>query len=824
MSKKNPDHIRRNQWRRLKLSIKMPIMIAVPTAVISIIAAVVSYIGGASELAHQKTEALSAVLDQRSAAVVEWFDGVETDLTVLATSVSTIEALRGFDQAWESVGDDPGGELRRLYIDDNPNAVGEKDKLSNADDGSVWSGVHDTYHASMRSFQSKFGYNDLFLFDADGNNVYSVFKEADFATNFLTGAFSESGLGNVFRAASEGEAGKVYFSKFAPYAPSAGAPANFAATKVVDATGAVLGVVALQVPINALSGILAQSKLLGETGHVYVVDADGRALSAVGRDNTFGVLEKLPDLPQIQSARTGEQEVLYDVPGVLGHQVEALTRSLTLHGVTWGVILEEDMAEATAAEADLAMSSLIEVAAVTLIVILASILIARSLTKRISLLASSVNGIASGDYESLVEQAKTGDEIGDIARALDRFKTALHDGEEATADRKRLAGEHEVVMARLRASLEALSRGDLDCDLGSDIPADYQDLRQHFNSTLVELRRIIAELSDSATSIQSESSALEASAEQLSNRTENQAATLEETAAAMHEITTSVQSTAKESQTIVAAIGEMRAGAERGGEVKNRAVHAMATIEESSKQISQIIRVMEDIAFQTNLLALNAGVEAARAGDVGRGFSVVASEVRSLAQRSSDSAGEIRDLISASARSVTNGVELVTELGGSIDEILGLVLDVADRMQNIGAASGEQSSALGEINTGINELDTVTQKNAGMVLEFTDAGRSLSQKAMALRELIGHFRSKQMQAQAGSRRPTAPEPTFRDEPFDVVSAPVEVRAAPPAAPAKPAKSVQPAKPVPPAKAAKPAAPPPPPKRAAAVGAGIWQDF
>ena len=319
---------------------------------------------------------------------------------------------------------------------------------------------------------------------------------------------------------------------------------------------------------------------------------------------------------------------------------------------------------------------------------------------------------------------------------------------------------------------------------------EHRELRVNFNETVTGLYRVIAELVDSAAAIESESSVLGSSADALSNRTENQAATLEQTAAAMHEITASVQSTAEEAQTIVHAIGEIRAGAERGGEVKNRAVHAMATIEESSKQIAQIIRVMEDIAFQTNLLALNAGVEAARAGDVGRGFAVVASEVRSLAQRSSESAGEIRDLISSSTRSVTNGVELVTELGGSIDEILGLVLDITERVQTIGAASAEQSTALSEINTGINELDTVTQKNAGMVLEFTEAGRALNQKSQALRALVGHFRSKNLQPAVRPVRPTAPQPSFQDEPFDVVTAPVRIAA----------------------------------RGTAAAGAGIWQDF
>ncbi len=805
-----PKMIRSSRWRHLKLGIKVPAMFAVPTMVIVALSSAFAFFHASDELKTQQITALDAVLDWQAEGLSERFGAIETDIQVLANTLSTQNALRAFDQSWERVGADPAGALRRMYIQENSNPTGVKDLLSGAGDGSAWSAAHDTYHDTMRTFQNNLGYFDLFLFDADGNLIYSVVKELDFATNFVSGTYRSSGLGEVFRSAIADTAGKPYFSRFDAYAPSSGSPAGFVASKVMDRSGATLGVVALQIPIDKIAGTLGSSGLLGETGHVYLIDESGHALSRVGPDATYAPLDLLPGLPQISRAFADGHARIENTPGILGQPVEAVSRSVHVGGATWGIVLEQDMTELTAAATELAIWSTIEIAIVCLIVLASSILIARSLTGRISMLNDSVNNIAAGDFVTSVNQAKTGDEIGDIARALDHFRTAMGEGQAADKERQRLAAEQQDVMGRLRRSLELLSSGDLDCDLGSDIPSDYSELRQHFNATLAELRRMIAELSDSAASIESESSVLGTSAEELSHRTENQAATLEETAAAMHEITTSVQTTAGEAQTIVHAIGEIRAGAERGGEVKNRAVQAMATIEESSKQIAQIIRVMEDIAFQTNLLALNAGVEAARAGEVGRGFAVVASEVRSLAQRSSNSAGEIRDLISSSTRSVTNGVELVTELGVSIDEILGLVVDITDRVQNIGAASGEQSMALSEINTGINELDTVTQKNAGMVLEFSEAGRALTAKALALRDLVGRFRSENLNMQQSPGRATAPDPSFPDEPFDAVSARIEL-----AAPLS-ARNVAPG--------ATKALVARPVRRAAASGEGIWQDF
>ena len=165
----------------------------------------------------------------------------------------------------------------------------------------------------------------------------------------------------------------------------------------------------------------------------------------------------------------------------------------------------------------------------------------------------------------------------------------------------------------------------------------------------------------------------------------------------------------------------------------------MGKIEESSKQISQIIGVIDDISFQTNLLALNAGVEAARAGDAGRGFAVVAQEVRALAQRSSDAAKEIKDLISASSQHVSTGVDLVGRAGESLDEIVSRVENVSNLVSEISSSTKEQAASLSEVNTAVNKMDKVTQQNAAMVEQSTAASRSLTQDAGDLVRLVGHF-------------------------------------------------------------------------------------
>jgi methyl-accepting chemotaxis protein len=272
------------------------------------------------------------------------------------------------------------------------------------------------------------------------------------------------------------------------------------------------------------------------------------------------------------------------------------------------------------------------------------------------------------------------------------------------------------------------------------VPEAYARLRTDFNAAIAQLEGAMQGVIGTAQAIDSGSREISSASDDLSRRTEQQAASLEQTAAALDEITATVKKAAEgavHARAVAAAADE---DARNGAVVVGEAVSAMDAIASTSGQISQIIGVIDEIAFQTNLLALNAGVEAARAGDSGRGFAVVASEVRALAQRSAEAAKQIKTLISASTSQVAQGVSLVGATGKSLERIIARVAEINTVIADIAAGAREQATGLQEVNTAINHMDEATQQNAAMVEESTAASHSLSQETSQLSGLIGQFR------------------------------------------------------------------------------------
>ncbi len=381
----------------------------------------------------------------------------------------------------------------------------------------------------------------------------------------------------------------------------------------------------------------------------------------------------------------------------------------------------------------------------------------RGIATPIEAITASMKALATGKTETLIPCEGRADEIGDMAAAVAVFKEnaietirleAQASGERALADKERnLNVENQRIKAEqmrlategLALGLSHLAKGDLSFQLNSVFAPDFEALRHNFNASVLQLAKTLQSVAAAALSIDSGSREISRSSDDLSGRTEQQAASLEETAAALDQITTNVSNSSKRAEEARHIAGQANSSAMQSSLVVANAIDAMERIEQSSRQISNIISVIDEIAFQTNLLALNAGVEAARAGEAGKGFAVVAQEVRELAQRSAVAAKEIKDLIRNSSIEVEGGVKSVRDTGDALNVIGDYVGAINKHMESIALSAREQSIGLVEVNTAVNQMDQVTQQNAAMVEEMNAASATLAQESNRLKTLTSQF-------------------------------------------------------------------------------------
>ena len=443
-------------------------------------------------------------------------------------------------------------------------------------------------------------------------------------------------------------------------------------------------------------------------------------------------------------------------------------------------------------------------------------LIARSIIRPIHAMTEAMGRLAAGDLAVDIPARGNRDEIGEMAKAVQVFKDnavekkRMDEAEQQRLDAERRAAEaqrlrEQAIGQEIAALIDAVSKGDLtsridlggkdgfyrtmsdginrltdtvqgaitdiarvlgalaEGDLNQRITKDYQGafdkLKTDVNATSLKLGEIVGQISDATEAISQASAEVSAGSSDLAERTEQQASSLEETAASMEELGATVRSSADSAQRANKMAGEARGAAEQGGVIAGSAIDAMKKIADASRKITEIIGVIDEIAFQTNLLALNAAVEAARAGDAGKGFAVVAQEVRVLAQRSAQASKEIKTLILNSDNQVQTGVDLVKKAGDSLSGIAGSVQQVASLISEIAGASQEQASALDEINSAVAAMDEMTQKNAALVEETTAAAQSMAGQASDLRHQVAFFK-----LAAGTSRTAVSAPAHRAPP------------------------------------------------------------
>ena len=522
--------------------------------------------------------------------------------------------------------------------------------------------------------------------------------------------------------------------------------------------GRTVGVAGLDIGLNDLAARLNAIHPLGD-GRVMLVSPTGAWLS-----HPDAKLQMKPyGDPGIEVIRAAlDKGVAGRIKGVRmnGGAAERFVIPVRLNadGASWALVADVSH-KAVAAPARRLATALFVGGFVLLAAVLAALAATstRVIRQPLARLVGAVRGLSEGRFEEPVPGGGTGDEVGEIAEALEGFRHQLAanarlqaeraqadaeaEAERARAEALRTSGEEqERVVRTLGEGLAGLAAGDLTLRAHQAFPTEYEPLRRDFNLATDALAQTLGEIVEAAGQLRGSASDISGAANELSRRTEQQAGSLEETAAALDQITATVRHASEGAGKAGAAAADARAVAEDSKTVVEAAISAMARIEASSSQITQIIGVIDEIAFQTNLLALNAGVEAARAGEAGKGFAVVASEVRALAQRSAEAAKQIKALIATSGAEVGAGVQHVGRTGEALGAILERIGDVHRLIAEIAASAREQASGLEAVNAAVGQMDQLTQQNAAMVEETSAAAEALKAQAQGLDRLVAGFR------------------------------------------------------------------------------------
>ncbi|MEZ5935130.1 MAG: methyl-accepting chemotaxis protein [Alphaproteobacteria bacterium] len=868
----------------LRIAQKLPLYIVGAGLLVGSIIGISTYINASASLEQARRDQLVTALAGQKATLQIYLTGIKHDLVTLASSSMTRNALVWFSEAWEEFGERPTEDLQRLYVTENPNPTGQKDNLDNAEDGSTYSDTHALYHPSFRKFLRARGYYDIFLFDPDGNLLYTVFKERDFATNLVSGPWRDTDLGKAFRAARDNPVLDYQaFFDFRPYGPSNNAPASFISSPVLDEDGDLMGVLAFQMPIDRLDGILQATAGLGETGQTYLVGQDFLMRSNSRSAGESTILKRRIESNAVGRALAGDRGAMPDVDAENNPVIVAF-EPFDFSGTRWALISQMARSEIMKPVNGLATQMILVAVVVVALLFLLGWLLAQSIVKPLARILSAISELAKGNQAD-IRGGDRGDEIGDLARAtgevyekgveaarlkaaldscqanvmvvnqcleiiyvnsnlermlkasdkhirkalpqfsadhlvganidmfyetpdlltdlraihytnielgglrltlvaspvlseagerlgtvlewqdrttelniqeeIDSVVTAASEGD--LSQRLSLDGKQGAMLSLAKginqlnsvidgvstdigAMLESLARGDLRQRITTDYKGKFGELKRNANDTADKLVDIVSSIQTATAEVKNAAAEITSGTEDLSHRTEQAASSLEETAASSEELAATVRQNAENARNASSLAGDANQSAKSGGQVVEQAMSAMAGIEESAQKITDIIGVIDEIAFQTNLLALNASVEAARAGEAGKGFAVVAQEVRQLAQRSAQAASDIKTLIQNSNGQVKYGVELVDRAGESLAEIVGSIGKVAGIVKEIASASHEQAAGVQEINNSITNMDGMTQQNTALVEESTAAARALSDQATKLADLMAFFK------------------------------------------------------------------------------------
>ena len=636
--------------------------------------------------------------------------------------------------------DDDGIALQYQYIAANSNALGSKNALNAANDASAYSKTHKKFHPHINDYLEKFGYYDIFLVDTKGHVVYSVYKEMDYATSLTNGPYSGSGLAKAFKSANGMSAGQVALEDFAPYLPSYNSAASFIATPIYD-EGKKLGVLIFQMPVDNINAIMTHNEKwadagLGASGEVYLF-GPSRVMRSTSRfliedpEGYFSAVEQsgmdTDTLNKIRAKGTtiGFHKIDTETAGlaVSGEKgvkivndyrdvpVLSAYSPVDILGMKWGILAEIDEAEAFEAVGEL--SSNIMASAVTVAIIMIALAAATafffavSIVKPVLKLSATVSEIERDSDLTHRVDISSKDELGAMAQALNNMLEKFHNSIQQVAGST------------------------------TQIAAASEEMTNITTDTNSAIQQQLGETGQVATAMTEMSSTVQ----EVASNTVNAANAAEEANVATGNGRDVVQST-------ISAIEGLAVEVEKGADM-------IGNVEKDSEAIGSVLVVIREIAEQTNLLALNAAIEAARAGEHGRGFAVVADEVRTLASRTQESTEEIQSMIEklqsgsrSAVQSMEDGrtqaqasVEQAGKAGEALEVISTAVTTIHDMSAQIASAAEEQSAVSEEISRSIVNINEMAEQTSNGANQTATASEQLAHLATDLQNLVKEFKT-----------------------------------------------------------------------------------
>lgn len=683
----------------ISLSSKLVLMVVGAALIASLSAVIVTYMVAQNDLTRAQHQQVTLGSTIRKDLLVAYEEDIRGDLKFLNEFVvgeHVIEKLEVAMNANSSVGIG-FPEIRNAYVDDSPHPAGERHLLDTAEVGGAYSDEHAHFHPELRSFLEARGYYDIFFVTSDGDVIYSVYKEADFATNLITGPYADSGLADAFKAANSLGHGQYSYADFAPYAPSAGAPAAFVGEPIIDPSGNHLGVVVVQVPSDRIEAALISNT--SEAGVASFATND-TGLAVSDSANVEGQQALITEV-DLTPARDGA--TVWAAVGIAGQDAIISAVPTEFFGAKWWIVVEKQANVALAPIVHMRETIIMAFIPIIAFVSIVSYFLARGVfAKPLQNFLVRVERLADGHIDEDMVTSERKDELGEADRAMMQMTKALSNS------------------AR---QVDKITGGALDATVEVRTETDQLSISLQIMAT--KMREIIGIAHKRADAVVTQSAITMENADTIKGGVTEQLESAQMASAAIAEMSANIRQSAESATETESTATEAAREAQESGEAVRKAVTAMNTIAEK-------ITIVQEIARQTDLLALNAAVEAARAGDHGKGFAVVASEVRKLAERSQTAATEIGTLSFET-------VQVSGQAGQLLDTLVPKIQRTSELVQDISRAMHEQDVAAEQINEAVHNLDLATQQNSDAANSAADASNELNDDVAALLDALNYF-------------------------------------------------------------------------------------